>query len=876
VQKVRFGLSLDGQRGWHLRDALGEPVVGPLGMLTLLETQLGLLRVGPAQPERVVQMRECLAAARDGSRFYEASFAVDELGTAATLLGWRELWHLHGWNGTVAAEASPRLRDMAAVELLAATKVAPGVGQRLRDVESMLGVRRPQIASVTLLDPLADFPLLWRRVLARLPVADCVAVQPSGHAGTLLRELQERLLAANGGGKPAKLAWRDDGSVRIVRGESPLAAAQWLAQRIRGCERSHAVIAERAGALLDAALAAQDLPRRGLGQPSAFRPTLQLLPLAMRLLWHPLDFGALLQFLTHPVHPLPPFARGRLAEKMAEAPGIGGSGWAEALRDIEVRAGEDASRVLEDVRFWVEHERHRPEEKAPLTVVYQRVDRLAEFFHRRLNDEDEARRAAWHAGHAQAAQVRRSIKALIEQGVERIGPEALDKLVAQATARGTDNPLLQAQAGAQACVTDAAALIEPFDEVFWWHLAAAPLPAPYVWSPTELRQLREAGVELPDMDALLARQARGWLQPVLHARERLTLVLPRAGEEVHPLWLFVSAILDKPPIAAVEAVLADAPVAGESSPVPHRPLPARRRWWQLPAGATIRWPDAASFSSLEQLFFNPYQWVLRYAARLYPSSLLALGDDFRLLGNLAHRMVERLYRQEGAQHFTREQVLAWFDAQLDEVVAEEGAVLLMPGRRADLESFRLRFRESLARLHGYLNAAKAVRVEPEKALEGSTTIGLIRGSSDLLLGLAGGGQAIVDLKWKGEKKYREKLATQTHIQLAIYGKLRQQATGDWPAVAYYILHGGEMLTTAPGLFPGVSQIAAPEGATAQLWQRIVATYAWRKAQIDAGAIEVVFGDIEATDESQWPEDALPIEPLDPRYNPYVNLAGWEI
>ncbi len=875
MQQIRFGLSLDGQRGWHLRDSLGEPVVGPLGMLTLLETQLGLLRASPAQSERVVQMRECLHTAKNGNRFYEKSFEVDELGTAATLLGWRDLWHLHGWNGVAPAQASPRLRDMAAVEALAATKVAPSPGQRLLDVEAMLGARQPQIASIALLDPLADFPLLWRRVLARLPVEDFAAVVPSAAAGTLLRALQDGLLAAHAGEKPAKLAWRDDGSVHIVRGESPLAAAQWLAQRVGRCERSHAVVAERAGTLLDAALAAHNLPRRGLGQPSAFRPTLQLLPLAMRLLWDPVDFGALLQFLTHPAHPLLPFARGRLAEKMAAAPGIGGSGWAEALHDIEVGAGVDAARVLGDVRFWIEHERYRPDEKAPLATVYQRVDRLAEFFHRRLNDEDEARRAGWHAGHAQAAQVRQSIKRLIAQGVDRIAPEALDKLVAQATARGTDNPLLQAQAGAQACVTDAAALIEPFDEVFWWHLAAVPLPAPYVWSPTELAQLRGAGVELPGMESLLARQARGCLRPILHARERLTLVLPRAGEEVHPVWLLVSSILEEPAIASVEAVLAEPPVAGESSGVAHRPLPARRRWWQLPAGATIRWPDSASYSSLELLFFDPYEWVLRYAARLYPSALLGLGDDFRLLGNLAHRLVERLYRQDGAQDFTREQVLAWFDAHLDEVIAEEGAVLLMPGRRADLEAFRLRFRESLARLHGYLRAAEAIRVEPEKALEGSTTLGPIRGSSDLLLTFAGGGQAIVDMKWKGEKKYRGKLAEQTHIQLAIYGKLREQASGHWPAVAYYILHGGEMLTTAPGLFPEVSAIAAPERSTAQLWQRIVTTWTWRKAQIDAGAIELVFEEIEPTDESTWPEGALPIEPTDHRYDPYVSLAGWE-
>jgi hypothetical protein len=59
VQQVRFGQSLDGQRGWLLLDALGEPIDGPLGALTLLETQLRLLRVGPTQPELVVQMRDC-------------------------------------------------------------------------------------------------------------------------------------------------------------------------------------------------------------------------------------------------------------------------------------------------------------------------------------------------------------------------------------------------------------------------------------------------------------------------------------------------------------------------------------------------------------------------------------------------------------------------------------------------------------------------------------------------------------------------------------------------------------------------------------------------------------------------------------------------
>ena len=41
VQRIRFGLALDGERGWHARDALGESTVGPLGFLSILETQLG-------------------------------------------------------------------------------------------------------------------------------------------------------------------------------------------------------------------------------------------------------------------------------------------------------------------------------------------------------------------------------------------------------------------------------------------------------------------------------------------------------------------------------------------------------------------------------------------------------------------------------------------------------------------------------------------------------------------------------------------------------------------------------------------------------------------------------------------------------------------
>ena len=78
MQRIRFGLDLDGERGWHARDALGESTLGPLGFLQVLETQLGLTRAPPSAAERIVQMRACLAAAANGGRFYENSFKVDD------------------------------------------------------------------------------------------------------------------------------------------------------------------------------------------------------------------------------------------------------------------------------------------------------------------------------------------------------------------------------------------------------------------------------------------------------------------------------------------------------------------------------------------------------------------------------------------------------------------------------------------------------------------------------------------------------------------------------------------------------------------------------------------------------------------------------
>ncbi len=880
MQRIRFGLHLDGERGWHPVDALGVSTVGPLGMLQILETQLGLTRAAVSQAERIVQMRECLLAARTGQRFYERSFEADEMGTAATLLSWRDQWYDHGWNGAFAADVSQRLRDLTEIEERARAAVAPAVGQRLADIAAVLQTRRPQIETIELCDPTDAFPLAWRRVLDLLPISDASGRLDSGQApgATVLKALQAQLGLMLASQPTRAVSWRDDGSLRIMRAESPLAAAQWMAADLRNTPKTDRLfVIEQSGGLVDAAIAAADQSLLGASEPSAFRPALQLLPLALRLVWEPLDFGALLQFLTHPVNPIRGYARVRLAEKMAETPGIGGDDWLQVLRDIEEHYGDAAADVLGEVRFWLESPRYTSMQQVPMAFVAERTERLMRFFQRRMTGDDPQTRAPWAGGYHQAGALRQALQSLVQQGMHTIAPEALDRLVTQATAFGSDNPALRAEASARARVSNPGAVIDGFDDVCWWHLAAVPLARPYPWSPRELAELRDADVALPDMGEVLTRQARDWMRPLLAARERLTLVLPQRGAEVHPIWLVLDSLLEQAEIIEVESLLQPPTVPLGMTPVPHRPLPSQRRWWQLPAGAIDNTNRSASFSSLEQFIFNPYQWVLNYPAKLQSSALFDVPGEFRLFGTLAHRVVERLYRQPEALAWSRERVSSWFEDAVEQIVREEGAVLLMSGRRADLEGFRQRFRRSLLELHEVLQAANVRKVEPEKELIERTPVGELRGIIDLCVERADGRQAIIDLKWAGNGKYRKKLQTQSHLQLAIYARLIESNTSVWPSVSYFILSRPELLTSSDGFFPGVTPVGVSGEATAQLWERVMSSWRWRGAQIAGGAVEVVLEELDDPQDaglSRPPDDGLTPEVLDSRYNPFLYLAGW--
>lgn len=877
--RIRLGRNLDGEHGTLRTNELDAVTTGPLGLLGILETQLGLPHLDVPAIERVLAFRDCLKRCDHPGRFYHRTFAVDDLETARTLLNWRDQWHLHGWKGGFAGEPSARLADMQALEMLAAQSVPLSEGQRLARVAERMEKRRPRIASVELCDPVEFFPWAWQQVLHMLPITRQTSITPQAAADSMLGRLQAALVDLAQGDRPAKLRWDDDGSLAIVRGETAICAGHWLGSFLGGATMDTLLVASQSGLLADT-FSVFDQPRPDVQELSAFRPALQLLPLALAQLWTPVDVHGLIKFLTHSLCPIPREIRARLAETVAKHPGIGGKPWRETLSKLEAgwkENGLDWGEASEKIRFWLEHVRYPLNEAAPLAFVMDRVAAVADHFRLRLGESDSARRSAFQGGQAQAVACHNALTALLEQGETNIGVCRLQVLVDQCTSRGAGNPSTYAQAGSCRKISNPGAAVDPAERVVWWQLQAPALPRPYPWSSSELADLHATGARLPEITDELNREALNWQKPILAAQQQLVLVLPPAGQETHPLWLMIESLFDeddKPRIKELEEAL-EGP-APESRPIAMKTLPARKRWWQLPKDLSLGLREKESFSSLESFLFNPSQWVLRYKAKFEPHKLVVANDAFLLFGNLAHTLVGRYFGLPDALRFDDEFLQAWFQQAFDHLVETEGALLLMPGRRSELQNFRSALIRAMLALQKQLRVAGIVKVEPEVNLSGLFVGGQLTGYADLLVTRADGRRAIIDMKWAGGKKYPDKLARNRHLQLALYGELVRQQSGMWPDLSYFIISQAKLIATDCDFFPDAQRIirdddVMDEGAP-ELWSRFLVTWKWRRDLLSQGLVEVAVDDGEVPD---VPEGGLAPEILNQKYNDYLALAGWE-
>ena len=862
--RVRFGLHRGGLEPTLARTAIGEITVGPLAFLSLLESDLGVPPVATHPSESVAAYRACLAERDDKARFYHASFDIDPVGVARTLNEWRQRWYLHGWDGTFSDAVGGRLGDMALVEALAVERVPPGIGQRLRTVLKLLQRRRVQVREVELLDDPDDLPTMWQRVVAHF---DCLPLPAAGDQAPGASDLGKlQGLLSRGVAQPLS----GDGSLVVVRAFSRDVTAQATAEMLRQLDdpARAVVIASRDGIILDNALERARLPRAGFQHYSPFRAANQVLKLALALIWQPLDPHRLLQFLIHPVSPLPWRVRGRLAEAVAAQPGIGGPEWRKAMAGI----GD----AVQAVEFWTMSTRYDPGQGAPMAAIGLRVARIVSWLATRLatagSDEE---RAGYSAAYSQATALASTFEQLAAGGQESVRKIELDCLVDEAT-RSTPDVSSVSEAGHVPVTRHPGNITDTTDHVFWWDLAPARRDLTPPWSDDELETLGSAGVHLPAAGGQLAAERRAWLRPVLNCHERLVLVVHDEGEGRHPLWGriqeqlkqgWVEVRLDEALLGGAQDPLSN--LAIPALPLPPKRLPEPRRWWCVGQPLSLR--ETESYTSLSETCYYPHEWVLTYAAKLRTGGINEVADGPILKGTLAHRLFERFFTERDDWQSLDEQAIhRWLDRTIGDLIEKEGAVLLENGRGVDRQQVITTLEYALTRLLDHLRAADVRSVKSEQSIQRSFRGGVLLGKADLVVVDARGNEAVLDAKWGSEKYRKEEIEASRHLQLAVYG----YALGEsgWPGTGYYIVTTGNVVAPDERFFP--KAIAAGGEDIKAIWRKSLVTRGWRLGQLAEGKIEVNAG-AEPDDDSRPPEGGLDTLVEPDRFDEFRWLTGVE-
>jgi len=892
--KITFGSALDSASYPPLtagKSALiGEQRCGPLGLLQLLETRLGLSGVWEAEPYRVEVYRRRLLAADDGRRFYSRSLEVDAQGVAQTLLSWRDELLLSGWDFAPDDSLPPRLRDLAAVESLpafSAPALAWGCSERVRAVLARLPAEGLQISRVRRLEPEGSLGHPWELLMGRLaasgvPVTCCdpLAAGAGGDLGALQGVLR------SGGSMTAQ----GDGSLLILRGGSDCELHDLLAAWLVSSGQSERLFILPAGdRALERVLTASGAPCLGISSYSSLRPILQLLPLLCELLWEPLDPYRLLELLTLPVTPIPRRAGRKLAEAVAASPGIGGKVWKAALQELEDDLSQDPeagqerwARTRRSLEEWLGGERYPLGSGVPREALSELANRVAAWAGgKKLPDgADDSQLKALSA---QAAHLARIAAGAPESHFSQPQLRKLLQMVlGEGLARGDE-----AGAGHLGWVTTPEGIVAPVGEVIWTGFTRGNSPGyrRSPWLKQEVRRLQKLGVTLPDRDLELARQVSGYGRAVLAARRRLLLVIPEVENgsptERHPLYDRLAVLMGSSirtlEISAAQWLAGDPRLDRVATePVTQRQVPVPARFWTLPGDVAVPGRERESYSSLEKVFQTPYSWVLGYGAKLREGVVQSIGSKNAIMGTLSHRVFEELFLPgEDCGAWTREGVEQKVAGLLAELLPTEGAVFLLPGRLSERQTIARRLKRAAWAMAGHIRD-NGWRVKgTEVGAAGVLGAQEVEGSVDLLLDKPDGSLAVIDLKWGQSKWSRAKLMENRAIQLALYAQMLQ-VKKRMPQVAYFSFSEAILVAPDRAAFTSARLAELPDGESlATLIGRMERTLLYRQGELAVGRIEIPVAGTLPDPAALPPADILvdPEETYDPAE--FRALVGWE-
>ena len=812
--------------------AEGAAWLGPEGLLSLLETLLGL-----AIPHASVADRAAVLVPRlfRADRFYGASAKADPWSTARRLLGWRdELWS-YGWRGESLGQR--RLGELAEVTL----GLPHGPPERLEIVAGWLHSRPVAIEEVRLLVPISTLTTAWQRVF--------VALEQSG-TRILVRPLSDvtatgNLLAVR---KSDASVLPNDSGLQLLRPHGPREAARLVAAALAVDPQFQETVFIGADGILDEALAEFGLPTLGAVTSYETSSLAALLPMALQLAWGPVDPQIALEWLTLPELPLEQGLAGQLATTLAEWPAVGNPSWREV---VDALPTESPARTIIRSLFEPLADRQTQIRVRDLLPRIELIERWAEM-------QPPSSTMALVLAQARALRGRFALAEL-----SRLSPAKLDAVLASVSGESTTTR--RAALAGFVSVGLPGGIGGPARRIVWWNFhETSSIRGDITLRSAERRGLETIGVVLPSLGErvrLVATRAR---RPLLQARQTLLLVAPRhdqAGNPAHPHPLWDEMIGHLRDGRDQRHLLVDAPQLAHAPPridVDSLPRPTHSRTYRTTHALPMRKVDSPS--SLSKLIGCSYAYALEYFGQLRPRPSARLVVDPRLHGLLAHKVLETAAEEGVFPGRTPDRVREGAVAILDEYLPTHAALLLLHGYHQELAALRQAIGGTAELLAQVMHADNLEIHAVEQEIHADVHGRSLRGTPDIVLRDAQKRLILLDFKWSGETLRRNELRAGTSLQLAAYAMMLGQAGHFVRSQGYLILQSQRLLVRGEPL--SFAERVWPTGL-GETW--IASERAWdeRVTELSAGTLHaagVAMDEIEPLREDILEHGRLALKP----------------
>ncbi len=698
-------------------------------------------------------------------------------------------------------------------------------------------------------EPMDLLPAGWQRLFLKLKkngtAVDFVENQSPEKAVAVIDFLQKKLKnPARPIDPPAKLTGSSDG-IFILKTERESSAASFFAQFLQKNPTIQPVfLVPELSRSLDDACAREGLPGMGILSASLARPSLQILKLAPAFLWEPIDVAKMMEFVTLPIKPLDDGLSLLLARLLAEKPGLNNDKWMAATAGFFENS--ENPELKKQFDFWFNRRRYRSTDDVPkreVVAIYEYLNNWASTIY----EETSGKYPSLLVLADQSRRIRELLDALPDQRLGFLEIERIVRTIYQPAPLNVGS----AEVGHFPFVHQPGAIAGATDDLVWWNFSHnEPAHFPQRWTAEERSFFEKKGIKLATAEQQNRLNRLRQVQPILRTKRRLFFVFPQkiAGDDVQPNGLMgdLEAIFGKD-FHQFQYDL-DSP-EDRARLAQNFALPGQvflEKSWKNRPGAfveiarpeALREPEYETPTSLESLFYYPYQWFLKGKTRLRPASILSISGENTLLGNLAHRFFEDLLREE-FHEFDQKTVENWVNLAAKQLFEREGATMLLYGREPERAAFLSKIRRSAWSLISLIKE-NHWRVEAtEKQLDGLFCGLSVRGKADLILA-RGEERAVVDLKWSGFNRRREMIKNREDLQLVFYSKLTEPVE-IWAHTAYFILEDAKMVARNTAAFSRAT--AVEEGgdhaaAAQEIFEKMEKTFAWRMAQIRAGQLEV--------------------------------------